>query len=112
MAFGFPAYQERIERFPGYARKELLRAADFTLDELGWRPRKGGKWRLVASVPNQMIGIFMTWGAKFIVEVEEEEMFIRSEGSIAIAWVDIGQHSANITKFLRRLEDVLDDLEK
>jgi hypothetical protein len=51
----------------------------------------------------------MTWGAKFIVEIDEEEVFLRSEGSIPIAWVDFGQHGANIHKFLKRLEDFLDD---
>jgi hypothetical protein len=109
MPFGFPAYQERIERFRGVSRKDLRRAAEDALDDLRWNPRFDGKWRITASVPNAMYGIFMTWGAKFIVEIDEEEVFLRSEGSIPIAWVDFGQHGANIHKFLKRLEDFLDD---
>src|SRR5262245_58963869 len=109
MPMGFPAYAERTERFRGYSYKKLLSAADYVLEDLGWRPRTRGKGKLVASVPNEMYGIMMTWGAKFFVEIEEEELYIRSEGAFVLAWLDVGQHSMNINRFLNRLEDYLDD---
>ena len=109
MPFGFPAYTEQTVRFRGSARKELARAALDALDDLGWRPLKDGPDRIRASVPNGFSGIVMTWGANFFVEIDDEELFIRSEGAIAIAWMDLGQHSQNIRKFLDRLEDFLED---
>ena len=109
MAFGFPSYQEQSKRFRGVTRKALLHAADDALDELGWRPYKDGKWRLRASVPMHFYVIFLIWGAKFTVEVDEEKLFIRSEGAIPLEWMDVGQHSDNIRRFLNRLEDVLED---
>jgi hypothetical protein len=109
MPFGFPAYTEDTVRFRGSSRKSLTRAVLDALDDLGWHPIKDGRDRIRASVPNEFHGIIMTWGAKFIVEIEDEELFIRSEGSIPIAWMDIGQHSHNIRKFLERLEDFLED---
>ena len=109
MAFGFPAYSEQTVRFRGSSRKALRRAAFDALDDLGWRPDKDGRDCIYASVPNAFHGIIMTWGAKFLVEIEDEELFIRSEGVIAIAWVDLGQHVQNIRKFLQRLEDFLED---
>lgn len=108
MPFGFPAYQERQVRFRDVPRKELCRAALDALDELGWRPDKDGKWFLRASVPVGFYLMFMTWGAKFTVEVEDEELFIRSEGAFPLEWMDVGQHGENIKKFLDRLEDILD----
>jgi hypothetical protein len=38
-------------------------------------------------------------------------LFIRSEATTPLAWVDFGQHGENIKRFLDRLEDVLDDLQ-
>jgi hypothetical protein len=111
MAFGFPAYTEQTARFRGVLRKDLSRAAFDALDELGWHPQEDGRDRICASVPNEFQGIMMTWGAKVFVEIDDEELFIRSEGSIAIAWLDFGQHARNIRRFLERLEDILDDAE-
>jgi len=109
MPFGFPAYQECVERFRGYSRKTLIRAAEDALDDLGWRPFRDGKWALRASVPMGMHLIFMTWGAKFFVEADEEELFVRSEGAFPLEWMDLGQHGENIKKFLDRLEDFLQE---
>jgi hypothetical protein len=109
MPIGFPAYQEKSVRFRGRSRTELRHAADVALDELGWRSVKEGKWRYRASVPMGFFVVFLTWGARLTVEVDEEEMFIRSEGAIPIEWLDIGQHGENIKRFLDRVEDVLED---
>jgi hypothetical protein len=109
MPIGFPAYTERTVRFKGRTRKELARIAEDALDELGWRPLKDGKWRLHASVPMGFYVIFLTWGAKFTVEIDEAKLFIRSEGLVPIEWLDLGQHGANIKKFLDRFEDILED---
>jgi hypothetical protein len=109
MPIGFPAYSEDTVRFRGSARKVLARAALNALDELGWRPYKDGRDRIRASVPFGFYLIFMTWGAKFIVEIESDELFIRSEGSFPLEWMDIGQHSHNIRRFLERLEYFLQD---
>jgi hypothetical protein len=111
MTIGFPAYDEETAKFRGVARKRLRRAVEDALEELRWHPRPDGKWRLRASVPNEFIGIFMTWGARLLIEIEEEEVFIRSEGTIAIAWLDIGQHRRNIKRFLDMLEELLDEEE-
>jgi hypothetical protein len=109
MAFGFPAYHEETARFRGVAREELRRVAQEALDDIGWGWHKEGRWRLVASVPAEFIAIFFTWGAKLIVEIEEEEVWVRSEGTFVLAWIDIGQHQANTGKFLRRLDEILED---
>jgi hypothetical protein len=109
MPIGFPAYSEDTVRFRGTARKVLVRAALDALDELGWRPIRDSRDRIRASVPNAFHGIFMTWGAKFLVEIDDEELFIRSEGSVTIAWMDFGQHSHNIRRFLERVEEFLDE---
>ena len=108
MAFGFPAYHEDSARYRGVDRSRLARVAEDALEDLGWRPSRDGKWRLAASVPNRMYGIFMTWGAKFFVDIEEEWLHVRSEGSIAIAWVDFGQHGNNVHQFLERFEELLE----
>jgi hypothetical protein len=108
MAFGFPAYQEKSERFRGVSRRALLRAAEDALVELRWRPRKDGKWTLQAAVPVGFYAIFMTWGAKVTVEVAEERLHIRSEGSFPLEWMDVGQHAENIKKFLQMVDDVLE----
>jgi hypothetical protein len=109
MALGFPAYHEQTADFRGVARKELRRAAEEALDDIGWSWHRDGRWRLVASVPAQFLVILFTWGAKLTVEVEEGDVWMRSEGTFALEWLDLGQHQANISKFLRRLEDVLDE---
>ena len=109
MPFGFPAYQERVERFKGLSRKKLLRVAEDALEELGWRPYEDGKWALRASVPMGFHIIFILWGAKFFVEVGDGELFLRSEGIFVLEWMDVGQHGANIEKFLNRVEDILED---
>jgi len=109
MAFGFPAYHEETARFRGVAQQELRRAAQEALDDIGWSWHKDGRWRIVASVPAGFIAIFFTWGAKLIVEIEEEEVWVRSEGTFALAWFDIGQHQTNTGKFLRRLDEICED---
>lgn len=112
MPIGFPAYTEKSAKFKGVAREDLARAARDTLDELGWNPRKDGKWALIASVPLGFHIIFICWGAKFTVEIEEGKLFIRSEGSVPIEWLDVGQHSANIKKFLDRFEEILEEIDR
>jgi hypothetical protein len=109
MAFGFPAYHEETARFRGVPRQELRRAAQDALDDLGWGWHREGSWRIVASVPAEFIAVFFTWGAKVTVEVEEEEIRVRSEGTFALAWMDVGQHQANTGKFLRRLDEILEE---
>lgn len=109
MSFGFPAYEERVERFKKLSRKKLLHLSEDALVELGWGPHEDGKWSLRASVPPGLHLVIMTWGARFTVDVDEGELFIRSEGSFPLEWLDVGQHSANIKKFLDRIEDILED---
>jgi len=109
MPFGFPAYAEKSVRYRGATRKELIRAADDALAELGWQPYPDGKSRLRASVPIGFYIIFLTWGARFLVEVEDERVHLRSEGSLPIEWLDIGQHDHNINRFLDRFEEILDE---
>jgi hypothetical protein len=109
MPIGFPAYTEKTVKYRGSSRKELARAAEDALDELGWHPVRDGKWCVRASVPVGFYIIFLTWGARFTVEIEEEKLFIRSEGSFPLEWLDVGQHSENIKRFLDRFEDILDD---
>ena len=109
MAIGFPAYTERSVRYKGSPRRALARTAEDALAELGWHPLKDGKWRLRASVPMGFYLIFLCWGAKFTVEIEEEFLYVRSEGLVAIEWLDVGQHSDNIKKFLDRFEEILEE---
>jgi hypothetical protein len=109
MPFGFPAYTEKSVKYRDVSRKDLARAAEDALDELGWRPRRDGKWGIRASVSAGFYLFFLCWGAKFFVDVEEERLHLRSEGLVAIEWLDVGQHGENIKKFLARFEDILDD---
>lgn len=53
----------------------------------------------------------MTWGAKFTVEVEDGYLHLRSESAVVLEWMDVGQHGENIKKFLKRLDDFLEDEE-
>jgi hypothetical protein len=109
MPIGFPAYTEKTIKYRGSSRKELARAAEDALDELGWNPLKDGKWRIRALVPMGFYIIFLTWGARFTVEIEEERLHLRSEGAFPLEWLDVGQHGENIKRFLDRFEDILDD---
>ena len=109
MPFGFPAYTERVERFRGVTRKKLFRLAEDALEELRWGPYEEDDWILRATVPVRFHIIFLFFAAKFTVEVEEEELFIRSEGSFPLEWMDVGQHGENIKRFLNRLEDILEE---
>ncbi len=111
MPFGFPAYQEKSARFRGVSRKQLRRAAENALDELNWRPERDGNWFIRASVPAGFYLVFLTFGAKLTVEIEEESLHIRSEGSFPLEWMDIGQHGENINKLLKRVDDILEDEE-
>jgi hypothetical protein len=108
MAIGFPAYHEETAGFRNVSREALHRAAEDAIDALGWSWRREGRWRLVASVPPSMLGIIFMWGERLIVEVEEGELRVRSEGSIPLQWLDFGKHRTNINQFLRRVEDFLD----
>ena len=109
MPIGFPAYTAKTVKYRGSSRKELARAAEDALDELEWHPVRDGKWFVRASVPVGFYIIFLTWGARFTVGIEEEKLFIRSEGLFPLEWLDVGQHSENIKRFLDRFEDILDD---
>jgi hypothetical protein len=110
MPIGFPSYEEETAPFRGVERRKLLRAAEEALDELGWSWYDAGRWRLTASSPAGFFFLFFfTWGERVIVEVHDGEVWVRSEGNFPLAWLDLGQHRANINKFLERLEDVLED---
>jgi hypothetical protein len=112
MPIGFPAYDEDTVRFRGRTRSHLRDAAEAAFDDLKWTWRRDSKWRLVASVPMSLIMAFpliFSWGEKVIVEVDEGELFVRSEGAFALAWLDFGKHAANIHKFLDAVEDHLGD---
>jgi hypothetical protein len=109
MACGFPSYAEKTERFRGASPKKLRRAAFDALDELGWNPHETDRGVIRANVPIGFYLIFMTWGAYFFVEVEDDRLFIRSEANSALQWLDFGQHADNIKRFVDRLEDVLAD---
>jgi hypothetical protein len=109
MAFGFPAYHEQTARFRNASRDQLHRAAEDAVDALGWTWRREGRWRLVASVPPSMLGIIVLWGQRVIVEADDDELWVRSEGSFPLLWVDFGQHHTNVNQFLRRVDDFLDE---
>jgi hypothetical protein len=109
MPVGFPAYTEDSLRYKGSSRKELAGAVKDTLDELGWQFRHDGRWRIIASVPAGFYLIFLCWGAQFIIDIEDGHLHLRSQGSVPIEWLDVGQHSANIKRFLDRFEEILDE---
>jgi hypothetical protein len=112
MAIGFPAYHEETVRFRGVPRANLRRAAEDAIDDIGWTWRREGRWRFVASVPPSvgLMGILIVfWGERLIVAVGDEELWVRSEGSFPLQWLDFGKHQTNINLFLRRVEDFLDD---
>ena len=109
MAIGFPSYSEKTVKFKGTSRKALARAAFDALDDLGWSPREEDKWFLRASVPFHLYIIFVIFGTKFTVEIEEGKLFLRSEGAIPIEWLDVGQHNDNIKRFLDRFDEFLED---
>jgi hypothetical protein len=108
MAIGFRAYHEESVRYPDVPRAKLRRAAEDAIDDIGWTWRRDARWQIVASVPASMVGIFVMWGERLIVRVLEEQLFVRSEGSFALQWLDFGKHQANVTKFLNRVEDFLE----
>jgi hypothetical protein len=109
MAIGFPAFHEETAGFRNVSREALHRAAEDAIDALGWTWRREGRWRLVASVPASMMVIIVLWGERLIVEVDDGELWVRSEGSFPLQWLDFGKHQMNTHHFLRRVEDILDD---
>lgn len=109
MAVGFPASEEQTVRYRGRSSRELLRAAADALDDLGWDWHREGRRRLVASTPAGFRhGFFFNFGDRLIVEADDGEVWVRSEGKFALAWLDFGQHRANLNKLLDALEDFLD----
>jgi hypothetical protein len=111
MAIGFPACHEETVRFKGVPRTKLRRVAEDAFDDLGWTWRRDHRPRLVANVPIGAVMIFplfITWGERVIVEIDEGELIVRSEGAIPLAWLDFGKNQANVDKFLRRVEDFLE----
>jgi hypothetical protein len=106
MAIGFPAYHEESVRYPDVPRAKLRTLAEDAIDDIGWTWRRESRWRLVANVP---MTLFVTWGERVIVEVDEEELFVRSEGLFALAWLDLGRHQANVHKLISRVEDFLEE---
>jgi hypothetical protein len=110
MAIGFPAWEEQTARYRGRSSRELLRAAADALDDLGWDWHREGRRRLVASTPAGFhYGFFLTFGDRVTVDADDGEVWVRSEGKFALAWLDFGQHRANLNRFLDTLEDFLDD---
>ena len=59
-------------------------------------------------MPPSLLGIIVLWGERVIVEVADGELWVRSEGSFPLQWLDFGKHQTNIHHFLRRVEDFLD----
>jgi len=108
MAIGFPAYHDESVRFRDVPRAKLRRAAEDAIDDIAWTWRRDARWQIVASVPASMVGIFIMWGERLIVRVLEEELFVRSEGSFPLAWLDFGKHQTNVNLFLRRVKEFLD----
>ena len=109
MAIGFPAYHEETARFRNVSREALHRAAEDAIDALGWSMASRGPLAAgrVGAAEHAWRSSFM-WGERLIVEVEDGELRVRSEGSIPLQWLDFGKHRTNINQFLRRVEDFLD----
>jgi hypothetical protein len=107
MAIGFPAYHEETARFRGASRAALRRASEDAFDDIGWTWRQEGRWRLIASVPPSMMVIFVFWGERVIVEVDDGKLWVRSEGSFPLLWLDFGKHQTSIGLILRRVENLL-----
>src|SRR5262245_60026145 len=108
MAFGFPAYAEEVARYD-CDRDELMDAVERALDDLGWRGRPAGPWRLSVG-----LGIsFWSWGETMTVEVRKDSSVrVRSECAFPTQCFDWGKNQRNVNKFLGALDDALDWYER
>ena len=61
----------------------------------------------VAALGSEVTGFVP--GQRVIVEIDDDELWVRSEGSFPLLWVDFGQHHTNVNQFLRRVDDFLDE---
>ncbi len=105
MPCGFPAYCEERARFD-CDTGELMDAIDDAIAELGWSGSQVDRWRWKASTGMT----FFSWGESITIEVERGgRVFVRSEYSFPLAWLDWGHNSSNVTRFLKRLDDLLGD---
>jgi hypothetical protein len=105
MAFGFPAYHEEEVDYD-VSRGELMDAALAALEELGWKGRESGRWRISSST-----GVSLwSWGETIIIHVTRDStLHIRSECALPTQCLDWGRNQSVVRRFLARLDAVLDD---
>jgi hypothetical protein len=97
-------YKEEA-RFRKVSAKELKGVCKDALDELGWRWEVEDRWRLIAYVPYS----FGSYGEWLVVDVYEEELVVVSHCRKRRQLVDWGKNKQNVERFLRRVEDILDE---
>jgi hypothetical protein len=106
MAFGFPAYHEERVRYKE-PPDELMDAVDAALAELHWSGRQSGRWRFTAST-----GVsFWSWGEGMTIDLDldDGELFVRSQCSFPTQCIDWGRNHNNVRKFLDALDRALED---
>jgi hypothetical protein len=106
IAIGFPPSHQEQVWFRDVSGPELRDALDEAFHRLGWAAQRTGRWELRA---NTGVIPFVTWGNTVIARVEGEgELFVRSECSVPLQWIDWGSNSSNVNALLAKLEKLLD----
>jgi hypothetical protein len=106
MDIGFPPKHEGKRRF-NLNPTELIRAAEDALDELDWKHYRSGRFCIIANIAPQL---FVTYGEKVTIDIESDGwVYVRSESTFPLAWIDWGRNAGNVRRFLNLLEDLIDE---
>jgi hypothetical protein len=103
---GFPpTYTERVY-FRRVSDAELMDAVDEAFRRLGWSPYETGRWEISGSTPWVP---FLSYGSQVIARAEGDgELYVRSQSSFPLAWIDWGTNHGHVNALLLKLEDLLD----
>jgi hypothetical protein len=103
---GFPpSHQERVY-FRDVSDAELMDAVYEAFRRLGWSPHETGRWEISGSTPWVP---FVSYGSKVIARAEGDgELYVRSESSFPLAWIDWGTNHGHVNALLAKLEPLLD----
>jgi hypothetical protein len=106
ISVGFPpTYTERV-CFRDVSDAELMDAVFEAFRRLGWSPYEAGRWEIRGSTPWVP---FVSYGSTVTARAEGHgELYVRSQSSFPLAWIDWGSNCSNVNTLLLRLEDQLD----
>lgn len=80
----------------------LLNATIKTLEELGWMKRSKmlDSHRFKIKRPLS----FWSWGEIILIDVQEDEIHVKSRSKYITQWYDFGQNKRNVTEFFKTVK--------